>query len=442
MISCHQVYLVLITMSSNCSRCGAKLKRSIKFCSVCGTPVAGADTASGSQTTNDVLKCSNCNKILKEGSKFCTKCGAAVEQVPKPPSSPVTNICPNCGYSKNPESSNYCINCGQALSSTAPQPKQTKIEEPITETVSTTMTCSSCGRETKPNSKFCINCGTPLSAITKPEEPSEGLTSAPITTTDPKSTIEPLVVPTKVLASLMARGRQLALEEEYAKNGVESDELFEELSQAAADSDFELEELIDTNINERSELDRLETLHKKGEVSKRVYDRLVKEYEEKLNRMDEKIKEGVVQLYGYKAQIQLDYTRAKEELETINARLLIGDDETEVTEKKNKLSEKATRLKYALIACDHILKKEFNMRNGPLTRFEVTETTIADSKVISNEPEEIEVIESKEESEESESTPSTLPRSLQDTEAGKICPNCGRVTAPEAKFCIYCAAQL
>jgi hypothetical protein len=246
----------------------------------------------------------------------------------------------------------------------------------------------------------------------------------------------------------MARGRQLALEEEYVKNGAESDKLLEELSQAASDSDFELEELIDTYINERSELERLESLREKGEVSERVYDRLVKEYDDKLTRIDDQIKKGITQLQSYQVQMKLDHAEAKEELETLKTRHLIGDDEAKGAGDVDKVSEKATRLNYALIASEYILKKESAMRNGPLTRFEVTETTVADSKVTStDESEEVEVIKSEENAEEalqektkgSESTPS---QPAEDSESGKICPQCGRVTASDAKFCIHCAASL
>jgi hypothetical protein len=429
-------------MSKKCRRCGATLKKSAKFCTVCGNAVAGAKATPSSPTTGDALKCGNCGNTLKEGVKFCTKCGSVVEE--KAPAAPValaSNVCPHCGYGKNPESSNYCINCGQAMiSPAAPQPTSEPLQ-PAPSPVSSTRTCQTCGREATPKSKFCIYCGGHLSTAAQSTNVSEAAPSKPVTG------VKPIPVPAKVLAGLMARGRQLALEEEYVKNGTESDELLEKLSQAASDSDFELEELIDTYINERSELERLESLHKKGEVSERVYDRLVKEYEDKLTRMDEQIKEGIIQLHSYQVQIQLDHTEAKEELETLKTRHLIGDDETKGAGNVDKVSEKVTRLNYALMACEYILKKESAMRNGPLTRFEVTETTVADSKVASTESEDIEVIkseekveeESKEEAKESESTSS---QPAEDSESGKICSQCGRVTASDAKFCIHCAAEL
>ena len=429
-------------MSQNCRRCGATLKKSAKFCSVCGNAVAATKATPGSPTTSDTLKCSNCGNPLKDGVKFCTKCGSVVEE--KATSAPValaSNTCHHCGYGKNPESSSYCINCGQAMTSQATPQPSSETQQPAPSPVSSARTCQTCGREAFPKSKFCIYCGGQLSAGAQSPAVSVEAPSKPVTA------VKPIPVPAKVLAGLMARGRQLALEEEYVKNGAESDELLEELSQAASDSDFELEELIDTYINERGELERLEALHEKGEVSERVYDRLVKEYDDKLIRMDEQIKEGITQLQSYQVQIQLDHAEAKEELDTLKTRQLIGDDQDKDAGDPDKVSEKATRLNYALIACEYILKKESAMRNGPITRFEVTETTVADSKVTSPESGDFEDIGKEEKVEEEpeeeiKEPESSSSQSTDDSESGKICPQCGRVIASDAKFCVHCAAPL
>lgn len=390
-------------MTKTCSRCGATLKKNAKFCTVCGNPT----TAAGKRQTlvspeKRQGKCPNCGKAIKGSEKFCTGCGTSLTQItPTPPVLEVGNVCPHCGWNKNPAGSNYCINCGQGLPSATRQP-----EASVSESAK--------------------------------EFPS------PAPTLEVAS-VQPITVPVDVLASLMARGRQLMLEEEYVKNGAESDELLAELSQAAGDSDFELEELIDTFINERAEVERLETLYEKGEVSGRVYARLKKEYDEKLEKIDAQIQDGVVQLQGYQAQIQVDLATAKEELDTIDARIRIGDEDITVEDKKPKLTEKTTRLNYAHIATKHILQKESTMRNGPISRFEVTETTLADSPVVTS------ISEKHDESDESKgaspepelpTTDSELPPSQPDAEAGKICTQCGRVTASEAQFCIHCGASL
>ncbi|MFX1317920.1 MAG: zinc-ribbon domain-containing protein [Promethearchaeota archaeon] len=436
-------------MTQKCSHCGATLKQSAKFCTICGTPTRGGRAAPPPvptpQAKPDLLKCSNCGTTLKKGMKFCTKCGNRVEPTATPiTSTSASNVCTLCGFSNNPESSNYCINCGQVLSTPAPETQELETQKSASVKTTSVVTCPSCGRNSRPGSKFCIYCGSDIPGTAKTPEQVADETPYPATATARISTVEPITVPTKVLASLMARGRQLVLEEEYANNGSVSDKLLEELSQAAADSDFELEELIDSYINERGELERLEDLHKKAEVSERVYDRLTKEYEEKLEGMDEQIKNGVLQLQGYQAQVQLDHAEVKEELDTLNARLLIGDEDAEVNEKrKTTLTEKADRLHYALLACEHILKKESAMRNGPITRFEVKETTVADSKLSpSISDEEVEVIESTEAPEEPESVTETPKSRQQDAEAGKICANCGRVTASDARFCVHCGAPL
>ncbi|MFX1575993.1 MAG: zinc-ribbon domain-containing protein [Promethearchaeota archaeon] len=431
-------------MSRKCSRCGATLKQTAKFCTVCGTPVAGAQTSPQEQAPIVALKCPNCGTTLKEGIKFCTKCGSKVQPPDTAPLALGSVLCPHCGFTKNPESSNYCINCGQELSTISPSQPEIKSAVPTPSEPSPGITCPSCGRKAKLGSKFCIFCGGTLPSSAKSTEASEVVESPTALTPTPEPDVTPISVPAKVLASLMARGRQLVLEEEYAKNGAKSDELFAELSQAAGESDFEVEALIDTYINERGELERLEALHEKREVSERVYERLMKEYEEKLDRMDEQIKDGKLQLQGYLAQIQLDLTTAKEELETLNARLLIGDEEATDEGMKEKLSQKVDRLNYAILACNHILQKESAMRNGPITRFAVTETTVVDSKVVSSESTDAERVEDEETKEKvkPETDSSATPRPGSDAEAGKICPLCGRVTASDAKFCVHCGGPL
>jgi hypothetical protein len=242
----------------------------------------------------------------------------------------------------------------------------------------------------------------------------------------------------------MARGRQLAIEEEYATNGGESDALLDELSQAAANSEFELEELIDTYINERAELERLESLHEKSEVSDRVYERLKEEYEEKLSNFNERIQRGVHELQGYIAQILKDYTQVQDDLETIKARELIGDDEPADAEQKTKLEDKSQRYNYAITAARYILQKESTMRNGPVSRFEVTETTLADTKVKAStaKPKTKPKAEESEKAEELEEAESSASYAEPEPEAGKICNVCGRITTTEAKFCIHCGSAL
>ncbi len=80
------------------------------------------------------------------------------------------------------------------------------------------------------------------------------------------------------------------------------------------------------------------------------------------------------------------------------------------------------------------------MRNGPITRFEVKETTVADSKLSPSTDDE--VIETTETTKESESRTETEKSRQPEAEAGKICANCGRVTASDARFCVHCGGPL
>ena len=283
-------------MSPACRKCGATLKKGAQFCRMCGTPVSSSQVQARQVTPPGQTrgKCSNCGKNLKGSEKFCTGCGTTIEEAaPTPVEGAVPESCPNCGYANNPPASHYCINCGQTLPNTSPS-SATSVKE-IPEATAGPVVCSSCGLEARSGAKFCTYCGGTLIVSTPSVgESSAALEKSPRVTSKPHDTetVDPIPVPSEVLASLMARGRQLTLEEEYAKNGAKSDQLLAELSKAAGDSDFALENLIDTYINERAELDRLEGLHKKGEVSERVYERLLKEYEEKLEKMDEEIKKG------------------------------------------------------------------------------------------------------------------------------------------------------
>ncbi len=434
-------------MSQKCDRCAATLSKNAKFCTVCGKPVSASqvEVRPVSRQSEDFSKCQNCGKILRGSEKFCTKCGATVIPVGAPPTAPSQNTaCTYCGFANNPVDSNYCINCGQALSSTTSSSEEPELASPSYEPSAYAQVCTQCHKKAKAGSKFCVHCGSPL---TTDESASK---AAPILATEPKkpkpkpelptaSVVKPLPIPVEVLASLMARGRQIKLEEEYAKNGTKSDKLLDELSEAAGDSDFEVEELIDSYVNEQAELDRLKALHEKSEVSDRVYERLITEYDDKLKKLDAKIQAGIVQLTGYHAQINLDFVQAKEGLETLEARILIGDEDSDVLEKKAKLTEKTQRLQYALVATEYILQKESTMRNGPRPRFEVTEKTLADSQIMTTEPEEEKETAAKTESESTEPE-SSQPSVKSDAEAGKICTQCGRVTASEAKFCVHCGA--
>jgi len=307
----------------------------------------------------------------------------------------------------------------------------------------------------RPGTRFCVACGAKVvpGATTEPaspeteeaapsreeEESSEAsppsefdaeTPAASVPATEPTEEIEPIPVPDDILTSLVARGQQLALEDQYTKTKAASDDLIENLSEAATSSSIALEELIDTYVSERSEQERLEGLHESGEVSDRVYDRLTREYDDKLTGMDEKIQGGVATFRGYDAYLREEEGKAEEELETIETKREVGD-EDDVEDRHATLTKQIQRLRYAIAAVAHILDKEAALHGEPASRFEVSETTVGSAGA-------------EEAAKPVEAKPSVTrtPKPPADVEAGKICPACGHVTASNTKFCTYCGSRI
>ena len=75
-----------------CPHCGAKVRKSAKFCPECGKSMA-ADTA----------ECPNCHAAVKKGAKFCPECGQALKKV-----------CPKCGKEAK-GGAKFCPECGEPL---------------------------------------------------------------------------------------------------------------------------------------------------------------------------------------------------------------------------------------------------------------------------------------------------------------------------------------
>ena len=74
-----------------CPHCGAKVKKSAKFCPECGKPMV------------ETVECPSCHKQVKKGAKFCPECGASL--VAK---------CPKCGKEVKP-GAKFCPECGEEL---------------------------------------------------------------------------------------------------------------------------------------------------------------------------------------------------------------------------------------------------------------------------------------------------------------------------------------
>ena len=70
---------------TNCTKCGAEIKQSAKFCPECGTKQG--------------LTCSKCGATLKPTAKFCSECGTATGKTCKCGAKLRSNakFCPECG---------------------------------------------------------------------------------------------------------------------------------------------------------------------------------------------------------------------------------------------------------------------------------------------------------------------------------------------------------
>lgn len=430
-----------IMARNKCSNCGATLRKDVKFCRNCGralTPEA-REIPQPDRPTPTKRKCPKCGHALKGTESFCIKCGAKLVSTPSPPLLGGGPVCTACGYSSNPVESLYCIRCGRPLPEGSGSEDLAPPEEvPPPEETIRPGACPSCGHVGRPKAKFCVSCGIDMTGSATPSESDieSDIAEDTVDSSEIVGSAEAIPVPAEVLGQLIARGHQLALEEQYAKSGKDSEELLESLGDTAERGIHPLEELLDTYIRELSEQERLEALQEKGEVSDKVYDRLNQEYNEKLSRMDEEIQTGIATIKGYLVQLRSDQIATQDQLETLEASIQIGDIEGDAENQRATLTEKIQRLSYAIAAVQHIIIKEASLSGAPPTRFEVTETSPTDLAMEKTESDEIsESIEPEPESPGS-SKPST------DTEAGKICVQCGQVTGSDSKFCVHCGSPL
>ena len=77
------------TPKIKCSKCGAEMKATAKFCPECG------------QKTVSTKSCAKCGAEMKETAKFCPECGAST-----------SNACKNCGHALKPNAK-FCPECGE-----------------------------------------------------------------------------------------------------------------------------------------------------------------------------------------------------------------------------------------------------------------------------------------------------------------------------------------
>ena len=63
-----------INMADTCPQCGAKINKSMTFCSGCGCKLSDEEQSVGEQS----LICSNCGAQISADSAFCTSCGQKI----------------------------------------------------------------------------------------------------------------------------------------------------------------------------------------------------------------------------------------------------------------------------------------------------------------------------------------------------------------------------
>lgn len=76
-----------------CSKCGASMKKTAKFCPECGTPNVGESK----------IVCPKCGAAVRKDAKFCPECGSRLSEV-----------CPKCGASVK-ANAKFCPECGNKL---------------------------------------------------------------------------------------------------------------------------------------------------------------------------------------------------------------------------------------------------------------------------------------------------------------------------------------
>lgn len=108
------------------------------------------------RTLKGVETCKKCGAEIKKGMKFCQWCGERVEQTPMALGG--SDICPNCGTQlKGGE--RFCAFCGAEI----------ELIEPVYEN-SQSMRCSVCGEQLKDTDLFCQYCGNPVKREMKSAE--------------------------------------------------------------------------------------------------------------------------------------------------------------------------------------------------------------------------------------------------------------------------------
>ncbi len=126
---------IMPQVNYECTKCGRKVKKGVKFCPDCG----GAVEEKEQFPTR--YACVACGREVAEEVKFCPECGGAIEEKVQ---FPARYACVACGKEVKKEVK-FCPECGGAI--------KEKVQFP------TRYACVSCGKTVKKEVKFCPDCG-------------------------------------------------------------------------------------------------------------------------------------------------------------------------------------------------------------------------------------------------------------------------------------------
>ncbi len=120
------------------------------------------------------IRCTACNNEVPEGSNFCTECGEALSESSSQPK-PTKSMCPRC-YAEFAPEVEFCKQCGTKTEKIFQKnqeytcPRCDSVIEPglsycpvcASDLRGSPHTCHKCKRKIPPGMNYCIECGTPL----------------------------------------------------------------------------------------------------------------------------------------------------------------------------------------------------------------------------------------------------------------------------------------
>ncbi|MCC8110769.1 MAG: zinc ribbon domain-containing protein [Ruminococcus sp.] len=149
-----------------CENCGAEMRETILFCTVCGAenPV-GKRLKEERDAAEAVAQAQAAARAAAQAQAAAEQAQAAVNTAASTVSTTATevkDVCPNCGATKAGDAK-FCTTCGyryeksDAVSTEAETPVDTETTNAAAATEP--KTCKSCGAEIPEGNKFCVKCG-------------------------------------------------------------------------------------------------------------------------------------------------------------------------------------------------------------------------------------------------------------------------------------------